>query len=87
MKDILGQDLNVGDIFLANHKKYSHLIFGIISSFTPQKIKGYFYSELSNYSFETYFTDWQVVLLEEDKIQTLRDSEKEIISKLREKIS
>ena len=68
MKDILGQDLNVGDIFLANHKKYSHLVFGIISRFTPQKIKGYFsYDGTKRSTFETYFTSRQVVVLDANR--------------------
>lgn len=65
IKDILGNDLYIGDFILSNHKKYSGLIICKIFKFTPKSLKAFFYYDYSKNKLDhSIFTQWQIVKVE-----------------------
>lgn len=62
MKDILGNELVIGDFILANDKNYSELILCKIYKFTPKSCRAIFYSKYgTNNVDDSIFTSNQII--------------------------
>lgn len=62
MKDILGNELVIGDFILANNKNYSELILCKIYKFTPKSCRAIFYSNYGiNGVDDSIFTSSQII--------------------------
>lgn len=47
-KDFLGFDLELNDLVVINDKHYSELLIGVISDFTPQKMRVRIFNDRRN---------------------------------------